>query len=259
MTIQRFFSPIILFLFLASPLAHADLRIGTPYFAPPFVFSATTGFSIDLIKLVCQGMNEKCTIQQMRFNDLFGALATGKIDLAIGGIAIASKDQTPNLFSQPYMQSRAQFLIRIAQSNDYQSTADLKGTTVGIIRGIGRPGHKESYYNDYLVANYNNEFKVKEYDDMEDLISALSNGDIAAAFFNEGIAHYWVLNGSNQFKTLGQPTAIGSGIGIMAAPSSQALMARVNAQVQRLEQDGSIKALYNVYFPWTPENNQSTN
>lgn len=255
MKIKTLLGPIILFLFLASPLAQAELKIATPFFAPPFVFSASTGFSIDMINLVCQGLNEKCTIKQMRFNDMFGTIATGKADLAIGGIAIAEKGQTPFLFSQSYMQSRAQFLIRVDEASKYKSTSDLIDVTVGIIKGLGQPGHNESFYNNYLTTNYNNAFKVKEYDNMEELIDALNNREIIAAFFNEGIAHYWVLNGGNQFKTLDRPVAIGLGIGIMAAPTNQALMDRVNAQIQRLTQDGSVKALYDIYFPWVPENN----
>ena len=97
--------PLIIILLFVSSLAMADpLRIGTLYFYPPFAEQDDekgdfSGFDIDLMKEICKKINRECVFKGMNFVDLFPALDSGKIDLAIGAISITVKRKYKYLFS----------------------------------------------------------------------------------------------------------------------------------------------------------------
>jgi ABC-type amino acid transport substrate-binding protein len=83
---------------------------------------------------------------------------------------------------------------------------------------------------------------------MDTLITALSNGEISAAFTHESTVLYWELNGSDQFRPLGNPVRVGEGIVIMATPKNADLIKKINQQIQTLEQSSFYLNLYTTYF-----------
>ena len=222
--------------------AHANIKIGTVFFYPPFIMSDGSGFDIDFTKMLCQGMQVKCDYIPMEYHQLFTALDSGKIDIAIGGITISSASQVDYIFSLPYKLSRAQFLV--AENNTISSIKQLQGNTVGVIKG--KEGGGDFY--DYLNTHFVGQFTIKQYDDIEDIITALSNNDITAAFLHESTCQYWMQNGGNQFKIMGQPIAVGEGIAIMALPSKAPLIEKINQQILKEEQNNDYLNLYNTYF-----------
>ncbi|KTC86968.1 transporter substrate-binding domain-containing protein [Legionella brunensis] len=222
--------------------AHADIKVGTVFLYPPFVMSLSEGFDIDFINLLCQKMNTTCTLVPMDFNKLFPALDDGEIDIAIGGIVISPVREKNYIFSLPYMLSKGQFLI--LQSSNISSLNDLAGKTVGVLRG----GQDGSVYYAYLNANYPGLFQTLAFNDIEDVITALSTNTIAAAFIHESTAQYWEENGGGQFKTFEKASLVGDGMAIMAMPQNKALIQQINQQIQAADQDGTFVRLYNTYF-----------
>ncbi|KTD17752.1 transporter substrate-binding domain-containing protein [Legionella jordanis] len=229
------------FLF-STTFTYATVRVGTVFFFPPFVTSLNEGFDIELVRSICQRLNLSCELQPMDFNKLFPALDNGSIDLAIGGIVISQIRQQKYDFSLPYMLSKGQFLV--TQNSNVQTVNDLKGQKVGVIKGEQDNGVFISYLND----NFPGQFSVSQFDDMEDLITALSANQISAAFTHESTALYWQENGGGQFKLLAGPVLLGQGIGIMALPKNAALLQQINQALQDLEKDGSYLNLYQTYF-----------
>ncbi|KTD33396.1 arginine-binding periplasmic protein [Legionella nautarum] len=229
------------FLFNSSAL-YANIKVGTVFFYPPFVMSTGDGFDIDLMRAICQRIKETCDIVPMDYTNLFTSLNEGKIDLAIAGISISQNRGTKYLFSLPYMLSKGQFLT--LKSYDFTSINDLTGKKVGVIKGEQDGGVVDAY----LIQNYGNQFQTIPYNDIEDLITSLSDGDVAAAFIHRSSANYWKQNGGGQFALLGGSVSLGQGIGIMALPSQADLIARINQQLQAMEKDGSYLNLYNIYF-----------
>lgn len=229
------------FLFNSSTL-YANIKVGTVFFYPPFVLSTGDGFDIDLMRTICQRIKETCDIVPMDYTNLFTSLNEGKIDLAIAGISISQNRGTKYLFSLPYMLSKGQFLT--LKSYNITSINDLKGKKVGMIKGEQDGG----VINTYLEQNYGNQFQTIPYNDIEDLITALNDGDVTAAFIHRSSANYWKQNGAGQFELLGEPVSLGEGIGIMALPSQTDLIASINQQLQIMEKDGTFINLYNIYF-----------
>ncbi|KTC75195.1 arginine-binding periplasmic protein [Legionella birminghamensis] len=232
---------IILFFCFSIP-AQAVIKVGTVFFYPPFVLSLNEGFDIQLMQSLCQGLKEKCQIIPMDFNKLYTSLDKGQIDLAIGGIAISPQRKNDYIFSLPYMLSRGQFLI--LKGAKVNSIEDLKGATIGVIKGDPKGG----VFYDYLENNFEDYFQVQTFDDIEDVITALSNNNIKAAFLHHSTALYWEQNGGGQFQTFGKVIPLGEGYAIMALPSNAALIQRINALLQGMEKDNAYLNLYNTYF-----------
>ncbi|WP_026069274.1 transporter substrate-binding domain-containing protein [Legionella tunisiensis] len=128
---------VILFLCLATvpAVVDANVKVGTVYFYPPYVISNEEGFDIDLIHLLCRGLQEDCQLVPMHFDELYSALDKGDIDIAIAGVPIPG-NQDSYVYSLPYMISKAQFLT--LKGNGINSISDLKGKSVGVIV-VGNP------------------------------------------------------------------------------------------------------------------------
>ncbi|HHF7349938.1 TPA: transporter substrate-binding domain-containing protein [Legionella feeleii] len=241
---KRLVLPFVLCFMLSAPPGYADtnVKVGTVFFDPPFVMSINQGFDIDLIRTIFQRMKTSYEIIPMDYNQLFTALNDGTIDIAIGGISISPDREAVYIFSLPYMVSKGQFLI--LKNSGIKSIDNLLGGKVGVIRGEEQAG---VFYN-YLSVKYTNQFQLMKFDDMEDIITALSNKSITAAFLNQPTAAYWEQNGGGQFKALGEPAIIGSGYGIMALSTNSALIGTINQQLQGIEKDNTYLNLYGTYF-----------
>ncbi|WP_172458244.1 transporter substrate-binding domain-containing protein [Legionella quinlivanii] len=233
---------LIILFFCCSLPAHAVIKVGTVFFYPPFVLSLNEGFDIELMQSLCQGLKEQCQMIPMDFNKLYTSLDKGQIDLAIGGIAISPLRKNDYIFSLPYMLSKGQFLV--LQGSGINSMEDLKGAAVGVIKGDPKGG---VFYN-YLESNFGDFFQIQTFDDIEDIITALGNKTIKAAFLHHSTAVYWEQNGGNQFQTFGNIIPIGEGYAIMALPANAALIQRINVLLQGMEKDNAYLNLYKTYF-----------
>ncbi|WP_162262951.1 transporter substrate-binding domain-containing protein [Legionella erythra] len=222
--------------------AQANLKVGTVYFYPPFVTAANSGFDLDIIRIICEKLRRDCEIVPMDYHELFPALKQGTIDIAIGGITIYSKNSDKFIYSLPYMVSYGQFLIKNDSTLD--TLSQLADQRIGVIRGEEDGG---VFYR-YLKEKFTGQFKIEFYNDMEDLIEALKNSEVTAAFFHQSTAVYWVQNGGGQFKTLGKPMSVGQGIAIVASAKNAALIEQINTQIKRIDRDNRYLSLYQTYF-----------
>lgn len=229
--------------FFVFTAAYSDIKIGTLSYDPPFVISATEGFDIDLSKLICKYLQEQChLIQKPNSIQLYQALQAGEIDLAIGGITISEARKSNFVFTLPYMLNKSQFLT--LKSNSINSINDLKGTTVGVIRDKLSGG---VLYH-YLVNHYQGQFKINQYDNVEDLLAALNSKAISAVFLYRSDVNYWNQNGGDLFKSLGHVITLGEGLAIMALPQNKELIKRINMVLLQMESNDIYLAVYKTYF-----------
>lgn len=227
-------------LFLSTS-AHAVIKIGTYFFDPPLVFALNQGFYIDLIHALCKGLEEECQIIPMDFNQFFVSLDNKTIDLAFG-VSISSTREKNYIFSLPFMLAQGQFLT--ATNKNITSIDQLKGQKIGTIKEESTEG----IFYAYLLSTYNNLFTITLFDDVEDIITALDNGDISAAFIHHSSAQYWQQNSSNSLSLLGAPVTLGEGSSAMALPENAALIDKVNQQLQLLESNGTYLTIFKTYF-----------
>lgn len=233
----------LLFCLFCSVALSAPLKVGVLTFDPPYVYSTTEGFDIELINSICEKLSLQCQLLPMNYHEFFQSLDNETIELAIGAIFINPVSEEHYMFTLPYMVGKGQFLT--LRSSSIQSPADLKGQIVGVIKGnpVGNT------FANYINQNFPGQFQLKDFESVNDLITDLTNKTIAAAFLRRSSANYWEQNGDGVFKTFGPIVTIGSGMGIMTLPKNTALIQQINGLLEKMEADGSYLTLYNIYFP----------
>ncbi|WP_115220024.1 transporter substrate-binding domain-containing protein [Legionella donaldsonii] len=236
--IKKMLSIIALSYLMQIAVVYATIKVGNPVYRPPFVFNQEEGFDIDLMKLLCQKINEDCEFHSMEFNNLYIALNEGKLDLAIGGITISQARKATYIFSLPYMESHGQFIA--LKNSGLKSISDLKGKKIGAVRG--------SDYEDFLVNHYGLEFEIALYEGPVALIASLNQGDTDAIFSDSISMKYWRQTSDGVLVNVGDPMTVGGGFAIMALPQKADLIESINQQLLKIEKDGNYIKLYNSYL-----------
>ncbi|WED42106.1 transporter substrate-binding domain-containing protein [Legionella cardiaca] len=234
---------LLFFCLFTSFSGYSNIKIGTLTYDPPFIISATQGFDIELSGLLCKYLQEECQlIPKKNSTRLYKALQNQEVDLAIAGITISQSRKSDFIFSLPYLLTKSQFLT--LKNSNIDSIEDLKNTTVGVIRDELSGG---VLYH-YLVNNYQGQFKINQYDDVEDLLDALNNKTLSAVFLYRSDVVYWHENGGNSFKPMAPVVMLGEGIAIMALPQKIKLIERINKVLLQMEKDDIYLRLYKTYF-----------
>ena len=219
------------------------LLSGTPSQNAPFgsVSDAKNnffGFDIDIMGEICKRLKVTCIYKPLLFPDLFSELRAGKINLAIGSIIITDIKQENFIFSLPYLESNGQF-IALADSS-INTPDEIAYKRVGMRRG--------RLFQDMVRKIYKGHVEITNYNDFNDLLTALNNKTVDIAFMNAANARYWFANDSAEYKLIGSMVPTGGGYGIMANPSQKELIADINQALLRLEADGTYLTIYTRYF-----------
>lgn len=237
---QKACSTFILWLFSIIS-AHADVTFGVVFFDPPFVYSATQGFNVDLAKAVCKGLNEPCQIVNKVWKQLFDELDKQSIDVLVGAY-ITPERAEKYLFTKGYMPSQGRFIT--LNSATFEEVSQLKGSRVGIIAEEAETG----VFHNYIALTYPNLFTLVNYKDLTTLLEALSKNRVNAAVVHNKAVTYWLMNSNNQFKTIGPAFNIGEGIGMLTLPKNKNLLDAINLQLRVIKSNGVYDQIYNTYF-----------
>ena len=235
---------ILLSTLLTIAATNADtITIGTTPFSPPFIITdnsnSFSGFDADLLNEICKRINAKCVYKQMpSFNDLFLSVQNGTVDLGIGGVTITLQRETEYLFSLPYLKSTAHYIT--LYGNDIHTLADISGKTIGVAEG--------TIFQIMASAEFGNSVKIKTYDNLSQMLVALSDKDIDVALLDGPNAIYWDANSNNTYQIVGDAIPLGLGYGIMANKRLPDLVTKINQALLSMENDGSYLNIYNTYF-----------
>jgi ABC-type amino acid transport substrate-binding protein len=236
---------IILFLFLLTlnPTYSKTLTVGVPHFSPPFIMSADnknhySGFSIDIMSAICNQMKVKCQFKTLPFEATFTQVIDHTIDLAIGAFTITAEREQEVLFSLPYLQSRAA-VVALTKS-DINMLSNLAGKTIGVEKG--------SVFEGYLKKQYGDNIRIVFFSDISQMMFALNNEDIDTVIYDKEIADFWVGNNYHMFKIIGEPFALGQGIGLFTNLDNTQLINQINQILVQMETNGRYLNIYNAYF-----------
>lgn len=231
---------------LIAPLMQAQaLVIGIARNFPPFSTptgpNQFTGFEIDLSQGICRRINETCTYKAVPVGTIPNALLTQTIDLGMATLIIPLRPVSGYLFSEPYLPSSMQFIVK--KNSDILTSADLTNKTIGVRNFFGL-----ELFESFMLKFYNSKLNFTDYPTMDDLMDALHNDNLHAGLANSSAVQYWVTNNSDQFRLVGDVIPYGNGYGIMTNIGQEALIARINAALKTMIDDGSYAQIYSHYF-----------
>ena len=228
---------------LASPaLAQQQtLRVGSTPTGVPFSFLDTKtntiqGIMVDLITAVGKEAGFSVQIEPMQFSTLIPALQSNKIDLIAAAMYATPVRAQVVDFSSTVITYGEGLVVPAGDTKDYTSLADLKGYTVGAQVGTA---YVEPLQKSGLFA------EVKIYDTIPDILRDVSAGRIQAGFADLPIVAYNLQQGGFPSVRLVRSyvSVITGSVGIATRKSDPALLAQVNAALEKLRADGTLKAI----------------
>ena len=227
---------------VAGPaVAQQTLRVGSTPTGVPFTFLDTKtntiqGIMVDLITAVGKDAGFAVQIEPMQFSTLIPALTSNKIDLIAAAMYATPVRAQVVDFSTTVITYGEGLIVPAKDTKDYAALADMKGFTVGAQVGTA---YVEPLQKSGLFA------EVKIYDTIPDILRDVNAGRLQAGFADLPIVAYNLQQGGFPGVRLvrSYTSAIAGSVGIAVRKSDPALLAQVNAALEKLRADGTLKAI----------------
>ena len=236
----------------AAPVfAQATITVGAYPANPPWEFKTDAGtfegFEIDVASEAAKRVGKKVEFQDLGFQALFAATASGRIDFAVSSISINSDRLKNQSFTQPYYDSDGTILGRA--DSTVTKLDDLKGKIIGVVAGTtGEKWAKENSQK-YGIA------EIKSYNAQQDLMLDVQNGRVEGGA-GELAGFQYAMTKVPGLKLLVRiPT--GERFAMMAQKNSK-LLPEINDAITAMKQDGTMAKIHQKWFGVPPTEGTST-
>ena len=151
------------------------LRIGVEGTYPPFNYrdeqGKLAGFDVEIAEAIAGKLGVKPEFTTSEWSGILAGLQAGKFDVIVNQVAATEKRRETFDFSDPYVVSSPQLIIRANETRPMATPADLKGKKIGVGQG--------SNYAD--MARKIEGADVKVYPGATEYLQDLATGRIDAA------------------------------------------------------------------------------
>jgi cystine transport system substrate-binding protein len=115
------------------------LRIAVEGTYPPFNFKddkgQLTGFDVEIAKAIAARLGVKPEFTTTEWSGILAGLQAGKYDVIVNQVAATDKRRETFDFSEPYVISYPQLIVRANETRKLDTPADLKGKKIGVGQG----------------------------------------------------------------------------------------------------------------------------
>lgn len=202
--------------------------------------SGFTGFDVDLVAAIAEGLDLDLTIRDSDFDALqSGLLLNGKqCDLGASAMTITEERKENLLFSDGYYTSQQSLLV--PADSDITSLADLAGKKVGVQKGTTGETYTAENAPDAEPVQYGDDGK---------LYLALKAGQIDAILQDlpVNIEHQRDPKEPGRFKVV-ETYDTAENYGFAASKANTALIEAVNAELKALRDSGEYQTIFDTYF-----------
>ena len=234
---------------LAGNAAMAELRLGldsAPY--PPFYEADTNGnfvgWETEIGDALCAAMDEQCEWVGVAWDGIIPALLAKKIDAIVGSMSITEERMQTISFSDKYYNTPAAIVAPKAMdiSGD---PASLDGKIIGVQVSTTHQNYVEAYFEDAADS-------IKTYQDFNEHNQDLLAGRVDAVVA-DSLAMSDFLNspeGQNfEVKAnLSDDAIFGPGVGVGIRQEDTELVAKFNAAIKQIREDGTYDEISAKYF-----------
>jgi polar amino acid transport system substrate-binding protein len=232
-------------------LAQDKIVVGAYPANPPWEYKteagAFEGFEVDVAAEVAKRLGLEVEFQDMGFQALFAATASGRIDFAISSISITNDRLQNQSFTQPYYDSDGTVIGR--EDSAVASLEDLNGKVIGVVAGTTGEAWANENKDALGIA------EVKSYNAQQDLLLEVQNGRIEGGA-GEIAGFQYAMTQMPGLKILVRiPT--GERFAMMAA-KDHALVAQANDAITAMKEDGTLAAIHKKWFGVDPDAGTST-
>ncbi len=224
---------------LAEVKEAGKLVVATSPDFPPFENLEGTevvGIEVEIMKAICQELGVTLEFKNMAFESVLTAVEAGKCDVGMSGISVTPAREKNMLFSNAYCM--AQQAIVVTVDSPIASKADLSGKKISVQTATTA----EEYC---LGQNY--------------AVSSFENNNEAAAALTGGRVDAWVIDDLTAAEMVKELNKDGAVVKILDeamteepyafafAFGSEDLVAEINKILTKMQEDGTIAALFEEY------------
>jgi polar amino acid transport system substrate-binding protein len=225
-----------------------NLRIITDDEFPPLHFAdpdgQPVGFSVDLMRAICERMAVACTIQVRRFDTLLQTLAEGQADIVAAAIPVTASLKSRFHVSRIYHRLPARF-VGAAGFDRFRVEAGFTGVRVGVARDTAHAAYLAEHFPKAVATGAA---------DLDAALQLLLRGEVDLVFGDGQAAALWLGGREGAgFRFVGGPFLgirhFGEGIGFVLRPDEPNLKRAVDYALQGVWDDGTYARLFLRYFP----------
>lgn len=232
-------------------LAQDKIVVGAYPANPPWEYKteagAFEGFEVEVAAEVAKRLGLDAEFQDMGFQALFAATASGRIDFAISSISITNDRLQNQSFTQPYYDSDGTVIGR--EDSTVASLEDLNGKVIGVVAGTTGEAWANENKDALGIA------EVKSYNAQQDLLLEVQNGRIEGGA-GEIAGFQYAMTQTPGLKILVRiPT--GERFAMMAG-KDHPLVAKANDAISAMKEDGTLAAIHRKWFGVDPDPGTST-
>jgi polar amino acid transport system substrate-binding protein len=246
-------SPVVPFLFATDkpdsqpPLVWAaDAEGGAPYiFKDPDHPGQNVGFEVDLAAALAKELDRPIRFKQYEFSSLFSGLERGDFDFAMNGLEVTPDRKSKVRFSKPYYLYKLQFVVRAGEQR-FATLQDCAGRPDLVI------GTLEDTAAERLLDKLG--IKKKIYPGQVEPYGDLALGRIDGVLLDLPIAQYYAKK-NPKLHFAGEPIAPGF-YAIAFRPTDEALVRQVDAALDQLWENGSLRRIYEKWGLWNDDQNE---
>jgi polar amino acid transport system substrate-binding protein len=236
----------------AGTMAYAaDMRVGANVGNVPWEFQnekgEIVGFEVDVAKEVGKRLNMNVSFVNIPFNGLFAAVQSGQVDAAVSSITITKKRLESVSFAQPYYDSDQSLTVR---ANSGIKNLEGMASKVAAV-DTGSTGDMWSTQNQqkYKFSD------IRRYEGLAPAMLDLAAGRIDGYISDIPAVQYYIKDKPIYQVVERIPT--GEQYSMMFAKNSP-LAEKVNAEITKMKQDGSLAKIHEQWFGAKADPNSTT-
>lgn len=230
---------------LADVKKAGKLVVATSPDFPPFEElqnGEVVGIEFDIMQLVCTELGVELEVKQMDYDSILPGVQACKFDAGVAGISITPEREKNTLFTTPYCLA-AQAIV-VVEGSDITCKADLDGKKISV--QTGTTAETFCMENGYNISSYaaNNDAELALTMGKVDawVIDDLSAAEMVKAYNDENETKLVILDEAMTTEPYAFAFAFGS----------EDLVAEIDAILDKLVSDGTIKSIFDKYeAPYT--------
>ncbi|GAB7128796.1 cystine ABC transporter substrate-binding protein [Silvimonas sp. JCM 19000] len=225
---------------LDSVKQRGTLRVAVEGTYPPFNYKDNgqlTGFDVEIAQALAQKLGVKAEFTTTEWSGILAGLSAGKYDVIVNQVGITAKRQESFDFSDPYVLSQAQLVVRKDDSRNFKTLDDLKGKKVGVGQGTN--------FAEMLKAV--NGIDVKTYPGEQEYLQDLALSRIDAAL-NDTLMIPYLIHKTNLPLKAGAGVGEPSLNGIPFVKNNPKFKAALNKALADIKADGTYTKISTKWF-----------
>ena len=231
-------------------LAQGTLTIGTDPTYFPMEYSDPnnpgqyTGFDIELAQALANHMGLKLQIQNTNFDTIFNDLNNKRFDIIVASVYVSPERQQKYDFVQ-YMKAGSALLAQQGNPKHLQNLKDLCGVSVAVQNGTAQAKDLNTA-NSNCTSGGKPQIKVLTLTSATDVVQALANNRVDAAYMGSLSAGYYSKQNSGKFEQAG-PVVDSAPSGIVIRKGDSEMLNAVQKAFEALKADGTYDKLFEKY------------